>query len=182
MAGEILAAQMTERALTVHQIPPTRIRQADGSAITGTEVGGGMNFDLTTNVLLLQGEVANNETETSVFTFQHTLPPRYMAAGDISLRLICNNLGAGTQTSCTITATAHLSNRNGAAGANLVTGGAQTHANKAEWFEKVFPITATGLVAGNTLNISVDVTNISGAVSDLVWTCDEVAMLLDLQG
>ena len=184
MAGEILAAQMTERALAVFKQNILDMRDPTGLTITGGETAGTMNFDLTGNVLLLQGEVANGapDSETSVFTFQYTLPPNYMDGGDISLRLVCNNVGLGTQTSCTITVTAYLSDGNGAVGGNLESGGAQTHALIATWYEKIFPITATGLVAGDTLNISVEVVNIESASTDLVWTCDEVAMLLDVQG
>ena len=40
----------------------------------------------------------------------------------------------------------------------------------------------TGLVAGDTLNIVITVANIEDGTNTLVWTCDEVAMLLDIQG
>ena len=183
MAGEILAAQMTERALAIHKIPVTQMCAVDGEAITATDLPGGANFNLAANVLTLLGDEATGGTETTVFTFQYTLPPNYMAAGGCQLRLKCNNIGgAGGQTSCTITVTAYESDGNGVVGGNLESGGAQTHANKAEWFTKDFPMTATNLVAGDTLNISVSVVNIEDGSGTLNWTCDEVAMLLDIQG
>ena len=184
MAGEFLAAQITERSLAVHKIPVYKFRQADGTALTDTEAAGGFNLDLDSgNILLLQGEIANGapESETSVGTFQFTLPPNYVSGGGIQVRLKVNNIGPGTQTSCTLTIKAYKSDGNGGVGSNLGPGD-QTHALKANWYTKDFVIDESGLVAGNTLNIELTVINIESATANLVWTCDEVAMLLDIQG
>ena len=184
MAGELLAAQMTERSLAVHKIPVYKFRQADGTALPATEAAGGFNLDLDGgNIRLLQGEVANGlpDSETSVGTWQFTLPPNYVAGGDIQVRLKCANIGAGTQTSCTLTIKAYKSDGNGVVGSNLGPSD-QTHSVKTTWYTKDFVITPTGLVAGDTLNIELTVVNIESASGNLVWTCDEVAMLLDIQG
>ena len=181
MAGEILAAQIAERSLAVIQIPVTELRHpTSGIPIIAAETADAFNFDLTTNVLLLQGEVTGAETETSAGMFQYTLPPNYVAGGDVKLRLKVNNLGAGTQTSCTITVTAYESDGNGGVGGNLGPGD-DTHAAKENWYTKDFVINASGLVPGDTLNIVISVTNIATGAA-LVWTCDEVSMLVDIQG
>lgn len=181
MPGEFLAAQITERSLAVHKIPVYKFRQTNGDPLTNVEAGGGFNLDLDSNILLLEGEITNNETETSVGTFQFTLPPNYVAGGGIQVQLKVSNIGPGTQTSCTLTIKAYKSDGNGAVGSNLGPSD-RTHAAKTTWYLKDFPITATGLVAGDTLNIELTVVNIESAVANLVWTCDEVAMLLDIQG
>jgi hypothetical protein len=165
--------------LAEYPIAPYNVRGPTGLAITATELAGGFNFNLASNVLLLQGEVTNNETEASVGNFQFVLPKEYVAGGAIKFRVKAANLGAGTQTSCTITVTAYKSDGNGAVGSNLGPA-AQTHAAKTTWYTKDFIITATGLAAGDALNIVLTVSNIESASSNLVWTAEGLSMLLDV--
>lgn len=165
--------------LAEYPIAPYNVRGPTGLAITATELAGGFNFNLASNVLILQGEVTISETEASVGNFQFVLPKEYVSGGAIKFRVKAANIGAGTQTSCTITVTAYKSDGNGAVGSNLGPA-AQTHAAKTTWYTKDFIITATGLVAGDVLNIVLSVSNIESAGSQLVWTAEGLSMLLDV--
>jgi hypothetical protein len=162
-------------------ISPYQVRGPTGLAITATELAGGFNFNVAANVLLLQGEVTISETEASVGMFQFTLPPNYIPGGAVTFRAKAANIGGGTQTSCTITVTAYLASGNGAVGSNLGPA-AQTHAAKTTWYTKDFVITPTGLVPGDVLNVVISVANIESAGTQLVWTVDKIAMLVDVQG
>jgi len=178
-----IAADLEERtgivAGAAHDISMGGIRTATGDVITSGSSDGEFNTNVTDDVLTLRGRVANNGTEVTVGTFQFTLPPNYEAGAPVALAMNVNNIGAGTQTSCTITVEAWEADLEGGKGANLGPA-AQTHEAKATWYAKSFTITPTTLLPGSVLFVKVTVENVESGAGNLVWHCARLAMLCDV--
>lgn len=180
-AGELKRADLTEEALQPYGIPINQIMAADGAPLAVTETAGDHFLNLGTNTINLRGEEAISETETSVSYIQFILPPEYVAAGDVNIRIRCKIDGAGTNNGSTVDIEVY-EQADMAVGADLCTTAAQTFAAKSTWYNKDFVVTATGLVAGDILIIKLTSSVIENAGSALAFYSDPPKIMLDIKG
>lgn len=179
-AGELKRADLTEDALAVYGINLYDLRAADLAELGISETAGDHFLYLNAGVVLLKGESSQNETEASVSYFTFTLPPEYVAAGDVKVRVNSKVDGSGTLGTCTVDIEAY-EQADGAVGSDICATAAQdidaTYANDD------FTITATGLVAGDKLTIKLTTSvEETGNSNPLEAHIDEVALLLDVKG
>ncbi len=179
--GGLGRANLIEDELAAYGIPVNQIMAADGAPLAVAETAGDHFLNLGTNLIMLRGEEANNETEASVSYVQFVLPPEYVAAGDVKVRLRCKIDGAGTNNGSTIDISAY-EQADGAVGGDLCTTAAETFAAKTTWYSKDFTITATGLVAGDILVIKITSSVTENAAAALAFYADPPKILLDVKG
>lgn len=174
-------ADFTEETLKVYGITINDFRAADGAAMGISETAGDHYLLLGTNTISLTTEVANNETETSVSYFQFVIPPEYVSAGDVKIRIKHTVAGAGTSNASTVDFSVYEQDGNGAVGADLVTTAA-TEITEDAWNTTDFVVTATGLVAGDILIVKFTSTIIESATNNIQGEFDGFAVLLDIKG
>lgn len=112
----------------------------------------------------------------------YTLPPEYDASNDVQVRLMAGTVGGTADVSATIDVEAYESNKTGGVGSDLCATAAQS-INSATFAAKDFVITASGLVAGDILDIrvtiAVDDTGGAGTLEAAFGSCE---VLLDIRG
>jgi hypothetical protein len=182
-SAAIARSKLAEDALQAY---PVTLLSSAGAALLGTETAGTFNFNVATNVVTIKGEVTDNETETSVAWFQFVLPPSYVAAGDVSVRLRSELLKSNAPTdNASSIDVACFEQADGAVGADLsTTTAASGWAALDTWETDTFVITATGLVAGDILNCSITaaVTDSEAGAGTITLTMDPPKVLLDVKG
>lgn len=155
-SAAIARSKLAEDALSLAMaLPIASLRSDAGASLTAAETAGTFNVSVAANVILAQGEITDNETEVSVCYGQVVLPPEYVAAGDVTVRVPCALIktAAAVNNGSTIDV-AVFEQAAGAVGADLsTTTAAATFAADDTWYNKDFVITATGLVAGDVLNL-----------------------------
>lgn len=149
--GAVTRAKLAENVLQPFEIPFGDVLGADGADLAVSETAGDFFRNIGTNQLVIDGEATINETEVSVGWFRFTLPDKYVAAGDVKVRVVAGLVDAGTADigACTIDVEAREQGDNGTVGADLVTTAAQ--AISTTFAAKDFVVTAAGLVAGDVL-------------------------------
>ena len=184
VAGTLTRADLTEEALAVYGIPLDCIRQEDGISLVATETAGTFNIVVGSDVWSLHSVTPVGATELSEGCFQFVLPPEYVDAGDVKVR-IKNRcvLGAGTDNSSTLDVEVFEATGNGAVGSDLVSTIAQNYAGSSAWQTSDFELDASGLVSGDILNIVISSNMIeSGAGNPIHAELDGIAMLIDIKG
>ena len=184
VAGTLTRTDLTEEALAVYGVPLALVRQEDGIPLAVAETADTFNLIVSGNIWYLKGEISQGETETSESCFQFVLPPEYVAAGDVKVR-IKNRcvLGSGTNNGSTLDVEVFEQTGNGAIGSDLVSTSAQTYAATSAWQTTDFVVDGSGLVAGDILNVVVTAVVIeSGASNPIHVELDGLAMLLDIKG
>jgi hypothetical protein len=155
--GAIARSKLTEDALAqAMSVPISALRHTTGVPLTVAETAGGFNVSLSSHVYLAQAEITDNETEVSVCHAQVTLPPEYVAGGDITVRLPVSivKTAAAVDNGSTIDLSVYKQAA-GAVGSDLCATAAQTFAAVDTWYNKDFTVTPTGLVAGDVLNLEI---------------------------
>lgn len=177
----IARSKLAEDALQVYGIPLYTVRAADLAGLALTETAGDHFLSFSANVILIKGEVSSNETETSVSYFEFILPPEYVDAGDVHVRLNAQYSGDGTNNVSTIDVSAY-EQTDGAVGGDLCATAAINLTNS--FANCDFTITATGLVAGDVLNVKVTTAIIeaSDGPAAMEAQIDKVAVLTDIKG
>ena len=178
---DLTRTSLQEDALAVFGIPSGHVRQVSGIPLAATETAGTLNLTLSSNVWLLVGEVANNETETSEAAFQFVLPAEYVSGGDVKVRIKHRAHGAGTLGASTTDIEVFKQDGNGAVGSDLCTTAAATMLDDT-WTTTDFIVTSTGLVAGDILNVVLTTVVLETATADITAEIDGIAMLLDVKG
>lgn len=180
-------ADLVEDALQSYGITAHDLRQITGIPLVAAETAG--NFDITygTNTILANGEVTDNETEVSVVWFQFVIPPEYVAAGDVTVRLPTALIATGSPTNngSTIDVAVYEQSDAGAVGDDLsTTTPAATFAALDTWYNKDFVITAAGLVAGDVLNVKItaSVIDSEAGAGTIVLNLAPPKVLLDIKG
>ena len=157
-----------------------------GAALLAAETAGTFNRSIAANVQLIQGEITDNETEASVGYAQFTLPPEYVAAGAVVLRIPCKVVltAAAVDNGSTIDAEVFESDGAGAVGADICATAAQTFAALDTWYNKDFTVTATGLLPGDVLNIKITATIIDSEAGGgtLRFNMETPQLLISVQG
>lgn len=180
-AGELKRADFTEDALQIYGIPLYTIRAADMGDMGLSETAGDHYLELSANVITLVGESSLNETEASVSYFQFVIPPEYVAAGDVKIRIKHKVTGTGTLGTCTVDVEAYEQDGNGAVGSDICSTAAAT--TSGTWATTDFVLTATNLVAGDILNVKITSSiQETGNSNPLEATLDGIAVLLDIKG
>lgn len=182
----ITRTQLGEEALAVYGIPAHDLKSNAGAALLAAETAGTFNISVAANVVSVQGEITDNETEVSVGVFQFVLPPEYVAAGDVKVRLktALIKTGAAVDNASTIDVEVYEQTGNGAVGADLCETAAQSWAAVDTWYTKDFVVTAAGLVAGDILNVKITTNVVDSEVGagTLRANLDGIAVLLDVKG
>jgi hypothetical protein len=185
-AAAIARSKLAEDALQVYGIPIVRIVGVAGAALTAAETAGTFDTTIGTNTMLANGEVTDNETEVSVAYFQFVLPPEYVAAGDITIRMPSALIATGSPTNngSTLDIAVYEQSDAGAVGSDLSGGGAATYAALDTWYNKDFVITATDLVAGDVLNIKItsSVIDSEAGAGTIVLNLAPPKVLIDIKG
>jgi len=186
LAGSITRAKMIEEALAVFGIPAHGLKSDAGAALLAAETAGTFNISVAANVILVQGEICDNETEVSVGYVQFILPPEYVAAGDVKIQVktALIKTAAAVNNGSTIDVEVYEQTGNGAVGADLCTTAAQSWAADDTWYTKTFDVTAAGLVAGDILNVKIttSVVDSEAGGGTLRANLDGIAVLLDIKG
>lgn len=179
----IARSVLVEDALQPYDVMPV-LKGADGADLALSETAGDFFKNIGTNQDLIDGEATVNETEASIGIFTFTLPPEYVAGGDIKIRAAAGVVLAGDAalTSATIDFEAYKQATDGTVGSDLVATAATaittTIANKD------FTVTATGLVAGDKLNIKMttSVVEEAGGTGAANSRITRLQMLCDIKG
>ena len=186
LAGLITRANLLEEALAVYGVPAHALKSDAGAALLAAETGGTFNIVVAANVVSVQGEICDNETEVSVGYFQFVLRPEYVAAGDVKVRIktALIKVAAAVNNGSTIDVEVYEQTGNGAVGADICATAAQSWAADDTWYTKDFDVTATSLVAGDILNVKVttSVVDSEAGGGTLRANLDGIAMLLDIKG
>ena len=122
-----------------------------------------------TNTPLVIGEAASGNAKSDACRFLFELPPEYVAAGNVTLRIHARVTGL-LQVAETIAATAYLMDGASGAGSTLIATAAQTLT--ATMADYDFVITGTTLVPGSVLDIL-----ITGAIDDTGGTANKLVQI-----
>ncbi len=183
VAGSVERADIVEDALQPYDVMPL-VLGADMAALAAAETAGDFFRNIGTNQALIDGEATINEQEVSVGWFVFTLPPEYVAGGDIKIRAGAGVVLAGDAalTAATIDFSAYLQAVDGSVGSDLVATAAQ--AITTTFGNKDFTVTPTGLVAGDPLvvKMTTDVTETAGGTGAANARITRLQMLLDIKG
>jgi len=154
---------------------------ADGADLVIAETAGDFYRYINTDVFSIVGEVANNETETSIGWFVAKLPDNYKSGGTLKLRLKNQLFGAGTSGASTLDLNVYKKDGEGATGADICATAAITP-TKGAWQTSDFTVTPTGLVAGDQLTVKVTGVVVESATADLQIELDGIAVVCDVIG
>ena len=186
-AAAIARSKLAEDALQAYGIPISEIRSDAGASLTAAETAGTFDITVGTNTIVANGEVTDNETEVSVAYFQFVLPPEYVAAGDVTIRMpsALIKTGAPTDNGSTLDIAVFEQSDAGAVGSDLsTTTPAATYAALDTWYNKDFVITAAGLVAGDVLNVKITSTVIDSeaGAGTIILNLAPPKVLVDIKG
>lgn len=151
--GKMAAADKASHGVMIGQV-----RGPTGLVTTATLGAGVFAEVVASNVHRLGGELADGNTKTSVGTFQFQLPKDFVAAGDVVVRVTTmlksvTGTGVANNGSDVDISAYEQSKTAGTVGSDICETAAQTYAALDTMYQKDFVITATGLVAGDLLNI-----------------------------
>lgn len=185
-SGAIERDDLATETSAVYGIPINRIVSNAGAALTAAETAGTFDVTIGTNTYLANGEVTDNETEVSVAYTQFVLPPEYVAASSVTIRLPCALIKTGSPTNngSTIDLEVYEQSDAGAVGSDLVTTAAQTFAALDTWYTKDFVVTGTGLVAGDVINIKItsSVIDSEAGAGTIIFNLAPPKVLLSIKG
>ena len=181
ITGQIARATLDEDALQIYGIPIYSLRAADLAGLTLAETAGDHYLVLGTNAITLSSEETTSTTKTDVSYAQFILPPEYVAAGDVKIRIKHWVGGAGTSGASTVDFSVYEQDGNGAVGGDLIDTEA-TATTEDTWTTTDFVVTATNLVAGDILIIKFTSVVIENAAGSLFGKYDGLAVLLDIKG
>ncbi|MFA4972107.1 MAG: hypothetical protein WC683_05805 [bacterium] len=179
--GTIARSDLTEEALASHPVPVYTLRAADGAALGLADTGDSGDHYLTysAGVWALMGNSPDSDTQTDVSLFQFALPPNYVAAGDVKIRV--NSLFTADGDTKTVDLNVYEINKtDGTKGADIcettvitLTGTAAAHD---------FTVTAADLVAGDLLSVIVTTAfqDADGAVGEA--KINSIEVLCDVKG
>jgi hypothetical protein len=185
LTASIARANLAEDALQTYGTSVGDLRSTTGIPLTVAETAGNFNVNVSANVILAQGEITDNETEVSVTQFQFTLPPEYVAGGDVQVFIPCKvvKTAAAVDNGSTIDVSAYYQ-MGQSVGADLVTTAAQTFAAVDQSYSKWFVVNPATLTPGMTLNIVVtsSIIDSEAGAGTLRFNMDAPYLKLDIKG
>jgi hypothetical protein len=182
--GTIPRADLTEDALQTFEIPLGTNWLTGNSldpllGLTGAAANTLTTGVIGTGVLGLIGTAANESTEATSNVTRFTLPENYVAAGDVTFVVTAKCTGAPE----TLTVDAVIKEINttaGTVGSDICATAIQTITSSFVAYS--FTVTATGLVAGDVLQIQLDTNVIIAAGTDAILQISNVAIKCDVKG
>jgi len=186
LVGSVTRSQLTEDALQLCTVPLTDAKETATlvplGAAAGTPAGA---FGLTpgahgTNSPVVIGEAASGNVKTDKLRFLFPLPPEYVDAGDVKVRIHAK-LGALLTATSTIDVECYEANGEAGISADICATAAQTLT--AAYADYDFVITATALVKGDLLDIEITgvANDTGGTVNNLIYV-GKIQLLLDVKG
>ena len=180
-------SSLEEEALVAYPIPFQSLRNGDATVMDAT--GGAGKFSINSGgwgsgTMSIRSEaVGPGGTKTDTLMFDFTLPPEYVSAGDV--RLVLNaqendEAMGGTELSAEV----YKSDGSGGAGADLYNAFDNTNITTS-WQTCTAVVTATGLVAGDTLRVFVRLTVVDaggGGGDGAQAEIDGMELQLDIKG
>ena len=178
-------SDLAEEALAVYRIGLQDVNSNAGDDLVSgnpTDSFEIVNGGWGTGTVILKGDVANSNTKTGTLCFEFPLPPEYVADADIKLAVHAkfddsSGVTVGTKT---LDAQAYKMADDGSSGSDLATSGAQTLTNS--FADYAFPITDTGLDAGDKLLVYVRTVLQATDANDLWAEIGNLEIQLDIKG
>lgn len=134
-----------------------------------------------TNSPKIVGEAASGNSKTNKMRRQFALPVEYVAGGNVTVRVKCQEAVAAAQVATSVDMSVYKADKAGGISADLCATNAQDVTNVAANAD--FSITPTGLSAGDLLDIEITiVTNDTGGTHGTIATIFDTEILLDVQG
>ena len=152
-------------------------------ATAGTPSGAfGLTYGtFATNSPKIAGEAASGNSKTNKMRRQYTLPVEYVAGGNVTLRVNCKETVGAATVSTVVDAQVFKCDKAAGIGSDICATAAQDVTTSAANAD--FSITPSGLVAGDVLDIEVNiVTNDTGGTVGTIANILDTEMLLDIQG
>jgi hypothetical protein len=155
-----------------YDIPFSDLRIHDAFATTLTATGNTDDLGLvggtfgSASQMIQTGDV-KTLTATRYARFQFRLPAEYDSAGTVTLRASAGMVTTVASSSATIDFEVYKSNKTGGIGSDLCATAATT-INSLTFGDKDFSITASGLVAGDLLDIRMAIATVDGATGTAV--------------
>ncbi len=184
-SAAIARSKLAEDALAEYGIPFTALRNSSALALVAAAEDN--EFGLTsagfgTGTMVIDGDPASGESETSTLMFEYVLPPEYVAAGDVRLVVEARESVGAATAATTISCEAYESDGQAGAGADLTAAFDVTDVDTS-WATSTSVITAAGLVAGDRLIVFVRIiTDDTAGTVATVAQIGEVKLLLDIKG
>ncbi len=130
------------------------------------------------------GEAASGNSKTDKMRLQFTLPPEYVAAETVTLRIAAKETVGAATVSTSVDAEVYVTDKVGGlegSPTDICATAAQDVTTVVG--DKDFTITATSLAPGDTLDIEITgVTNDTGATVGTILAIYSVLLLLDVKG
>lgn len=185
--GAIARTALTEEALVEYPIQLTDLRVHDafqtnlpGTAATDDLALIGGTFG--SAAPMIQGVDFGGTSTTAYARFLAQLPAEYVSAGDLKLRVRGGMLTTVSDTTATVDVEAYKADDDGAVGSDICATAAQS-INSLTIADKDFVITATGLAAGDVLDIRVKVTGSdTGNLGVMTPAITKLSLLQDIKG
>ncbi|MBS0206635.1 MAG: hypothetical protein JSS49_27475 [Planctomycetes bacterium] len=134
-----------------------------------------------TNSPKIAGEAASGASKTNKMRRQFALPVEYVGGGNITVRVKAQETVGAATVSTTIDMSVYKVDKAAGIGADLCATNAQDVTTAAANAD--FSVTPTGLVAGDVLDIEVNVvTNDTGGTVGTIVNIFDTEILLDVQG
>jgi len=185
--GNIARSALVQDDLQEYPIPPTDWRihdalQTNLPATAATDDLALITGTFGTDALTLQGLDFGGTTSLAYARTQFQLPPEYVDGQTVTLRVRGAMLTTVSDTTCTVDAEVHEADKDGAVGSDICATAAQS-TNSLTPANKDFTITATGLVAGDWIDIRLAIAgNDSGDAGVMIPELSNIALLLDVKG
>jgi hypothetical protein len=179
--GTIPRADLAEDALATFELPITYGWLDSTTKAPLYTPGSGLlsHGAVGTGVYGLLGTAANASTEATTNTIRFTLPENYVAAGDVTFVVTAKCTGAPE----TLTVDAVIKEVNttaGTVGSDICATAIQTITSSFVAYS--FTVTATGLVAGDVLQIELNTNVIIAAGTDAIMQISNAAVKCDVKG
>ena len=184
----IARSKLAEDSDSVYGVPFTsmRIHDAFQTSLPGTSSGNDLALiggTFGTNSPTLQtADLKTAGATTNYARFLFTLPPEYVSAGSVTVRVHGGMKTTIAGVSATVDVECYKSDQSEGIGSDLCVTAAQS-CNSLTLDDQDFVITSSGLVAGDTLDIRLALTvNDAATGTAVIGMIGAVSMLLDIKG
>lgn len=187
LTGDLARSNLVQDDLSEYAVPFTAFRVWDD--FNALPPGTAANDDLAiiegtfgTDGKTLQGIDAGGTTETQRVGLQYTLPVEYVSGQTVQVRVRAGMLTISDGTA-TVDVECYKQDDDGGVGSDICATAAQS-CNSQTKADLDFTITATGLAAGDVLDLRITtaVTDAGDAGADITAEISKVSLLLDVKG
>jgi hypothetical protein len=179
-AGAVARADLVEDALATFPLPFLQwTRGTFDDVMVGAATGKLAIGEVGTGVFGLLGTAANASTEATSSYYRFTLPENYVAAGDVTFVVTAKCTGA-PETKTVDAVIKEISPTAGTVGSDICATAIQTITSSFVAYS--FTVTATGLVAGDVLQIQLNTNVIIAAGTDAIFQLSNAVVKCDVKG